>query len=121
MQAWLAGRGAPLDFAVGYAHAKRQQIEAMAEDIVDIASDETLDANERRLQVDTRKWLLSKLIPKTYGDKLDLTSDGKTLPSNSVAIDQRVQSIIAMAAARRSGSVELVTDGLDANALKMLE
>jgi hypothetical protein len=24
-----------------------------------------------RLQVDTRKWLLSKLIPKKYGDKVE--------------------------------------------------
>ena len=26
----------------------------------------------RRLQVDTRKWLLSKALPKVYGDKLEL-------------------------------------------------
>lgn len=27
----------------------------------------------RRLQIDTRKWLLSKLAPKKYGEKVDLT------------------------------------------------
>jgi hypothetical protein len=32
-----------------------------------------------RLGVDTRKWLVSKIAPKIYGEKLDLTSDGKGL------------------------------------------
>jgi hypothetical protein len=30
---------------------------------------------KQRLQVDTRKWLLSKLAPKKWGDKLELSSD----------------------------------------------
>ena len=29
----------------------------------------------RRLQVDTRKWMLSKMLPKIYGDKLSLEAD----------------------------------------------
>lgn len=35
----------------------------------------------RRLQVDARKWILSKMNPKKYGDKseLDLTSKGEKL------------------------------------------
>ena len=32
--------------------------------------------NHRRLQIDTRKWALSKMNPKKYGDKLDVTTDG---------------------------------------------
>lgn len=32
----------------------------------------------RRLKVDTRKWYLSKVLPKVYGDKLDLTTNGET-------------------------------------------
>ena len=30
---------------------------------------------KQRLQVDTRKWLLSKLAPKRYGDKITLAGD----------------------------------------------
>lgn len=33
-----------------------------------------------RLRVDTRKWYLSKVLPKKFGDKLDVTSDNKALP-----------------------------------------
>lgn len=36
----------------------------------------------RRLQVDARKWMLGKMQPKKYGDKLDLTSDGKSITSS---------------------------------------
>lgn len=31
---------------------------------------------KQRLQVDTRKWLLSKLLPKKYGEKVDLNHQG---------------------------------------------
>lgn len=85
-------------FLAQYARAKEESADAMAEDILDIADDGTNDLmwikrggedvqipdNEvlqrSRLRVDTRKWIMSKMKPKKYGDKLDLTSDGKTLP-----------------------------------------
>jgi hypothetical protein len=65
----------------------------MADDLVDIAdgksvewtraetedADGARDAVHRdRLRVDTRKWLLSKALPKIYGDKVALTdADGE--------------------------------------------
>lgn len=33
--------------------------------------------NRNRLQVDTRKWMLGKMNPKKYGEKVDVTSGGK--------------------------------------------
>ncbi|WP_336716287.1 hypothetical protein [Chryseobacterium mucoviscidosis] len=36
----------------------------------------------RKLKVDTIKWALSKMEPKKYGDKLDLTTDGDKLNSS---------------------------------------
>lgn len=32
-----------------------------------------------RLRIDTRKWMLSKMLPKIYGDKLDLTTKGEKI------------------------------------------
>jgi hypothetical protein len=76
-----------------YARAKEAGIEALAEDLLDIADDSTNDWVDRqfgettvrvvdneclqrsRLRVDTRKWLLSKLAPKKYGDKLQHSGD----------------------------------------------
>ena len=39
----------------------------------------------RRLQVDSRKWMIGKLQPKKYGDKLDLSSsDGSMTPQTNI-------------------------------------
>ncbi len=83
---WLAD---PLrsEFCQQYAHAKEVQLERMADEILSIADDSSADIttrynekgdpyevtdhdhiNRSRLRVDSRKWLLSKLIPKKYGD-----------------------------------------------------
>jgi len=60
------------DFAKQYARAKDIQLERMADDIVTIAdSAESDDHQVARLRVDTRKWLLSKLVPKKYGDRVE--------------------------------------------------
>ena len=79
------------DFADKYARAREDQAEFLAEEILSIADDGTNDTtqNERgsdienkewtnrsKLRVEARKWIASKLKPKKYGDKLDLTTDG---------------------------------------------
>ncbi len=84
------------EFSKQYARACEERTEAMAEDILDIADDGTNDTKvvtgkggeeyevtdndviqRSRLRVDTRKWLMSKMKPKKYGDKLDVTSGGE--------------------------------------------
>jgi hypothetical protein len=50
-----------------YARAKDDQCDLVADDCQDIA-DNCEDSNKARLQVDTRKWYLSKIKPKRYGD-----------------------------------------------------
>ena len=35
--------------------------------------------NRSRLQIDARKWILSKMNPKKYGDKTDITTNGKDI------------------------------------------
>ncbi len=90
------------DFAQQYARATEERTEAMSEDILDIADDGSNDlmtiqkgnqsyeienkevTNRSRLRVDTRKWLMSKMKPKKYGDKVDLTSDGKAIEGNTI-------------------------------------
>ncbi len=69
-------------FRSQYARAKSLQIEALVDEIIEIADDATQDViiNEQgnkicnaefiarsRLRIDTRKWLASKLAPKIYG------------------------------------------------------
>ena len=39
-----------------------------------------------RMRMDARKWLTSKIAPKLYGEKLDVTSDGEKLPASQTII-----------------------------------
>jgi terminase small subunit-like protein len=69
-----------------YARARERQLEAWAEEVLDKAdatSTEQGAVQRDRLSVDARKWLLSKLKPEKYGDRLDVTSAGKPLTSAS--------------------------------------
>ena len=61
-----------------YARARELQAEHYADEIIRIA-DTSEDPQKARLQVDARKWIASKLLPKKYGDKVDLTTNGKDL------------------------------------------
>ena len=89
------------DFRKQYDVAKQEATEAMSEDLLDIADNGVNDWMEvhygkdddaswrvngeaiqrSRLRVDVRKWLMSKMKPKKYGEKLDLTSAGEKLPT----------------------------------------
>ncbi len=75
-------------FVEMYKLARQAQAELMADEIVDIADDDAKDftrddngkrvvdhehVQRSRLKVDTRKWIISKLLPKIYGDKLQHT------------------------------------------------
>lgn len=82
-----------------YARARAILIEHMAEDTLDIA-DEAVGTTDngstdsgavakQRLQVETRKWLLSKLAPKKYGDKIEhdlKSSDGSMTPPKIITL-----------------------------------
>lgn len=57
------------DFAEQYARAQSDRVVAWSEEIVDIADNEKADTNRARLRVDTRRWLMSKMDPKKYGDR----------------------------------------------------
>lgn len=79
-------------FCQQYARAKEESADAMAEELLDISDESVKDAygadpkassavvQAQKLRVDTRKWLMSKMKPKKYQDKLDVTSDGKAIP-----------------------------------------
>jgi Asp-tRNA(Asn)/Glu-tRNA(Gln) amidotransferase B subunit len=60
-------------FAERYARAKQEAMELKSEEIeqiVDSVQKDTASIAKARLQVDTKKWLMSKLAPKKYGEKL---------------------------------------------------
>lgn len=92
------------EFSEQYARAREAQAEIWAEEAIDIADDGTNDymtitkGNEEynvedkevtsrsKLRVETRKWYLSKVLPKKFGEKLDVTSGGKVIKGNAIII-----------------------------------
>lgn len=70
------------EFAERYVRAREAATEDMLEDILEIADHPELDAQEKRVRIDTRKWAMGKLKPKKYGDKQTVdvgNKDGETL------------------------------------------
>lgn len=43
-----------------------------------------------RLQIDVRKWALSKMMPKKFGDKLDMTTGGEKLNTTPNIINVKI-------------------------------
>lgn len=78
------------EFADQYARAKQEGTDAWAEELHEIGDDvpeEKEAINKARLRIDTRKWLMSKMKPKKYGEKLDLTTDGEKLPTPIIPLN----------------------------------
>ena len=61
-------------FSAQYAMASETRMDCLADEILEIADNaSSADVPAARLRVDTRKWLMSKIAPKRFGDKVDLT------------------------------------------------
>ena len=79
---WTRGeRGASKEFVYRYARARESGYRGMAEDILAIADGSASlesghEVQAARLRVDSRKWLLSKMLPSEFGDRLDLNQSG---------------------------------------------
>lgn len=76
-------------FRDNYTRAKDNQADTNAEDIQELVADVRsgkIDPQSARVAGDLLKWSSSKLKPKKYGDKLDLTSDGKQMPAPIISI-----------------------------------
>lgn len=63
-------------FAAKYTRARSAQTEAMLEEMLEIADKDGLDPQEKRVRIDTRKWAMSKLHTRRYGDVQKLEHSG---------------------------------------------
>ena len=69
-------------FASRYTQAREALMDRWADDLIEIADDVTLEPNDRRVRTDNRRWLMSKLAYRKYGDKLVHSGD----PENPVLL-----------------------------------
>lgn len=88
------------EFQEKYTRAREVATEDMLEDILEIADNPTLDPNEKRIRIDTRKWAMGKLKPKKYGEKQTFehgNKDGETLKVDMSVDTQALTIAIAEA------------------------
>lgn len=72
------------DFRAQYAHAREEQADYYADQIIEIADTET-DNQRARNRIDARKWRAAKLLPKVYGDKVVTELQGGDKPVEIVS------------------------------------
>ena len=94
------------EFSDRYTLAREHQADFLFEEILDISDgdegDHLLDANgnptgranheninRSRLRVDTRKWVIARLAPKKYGDKVDFDPENNNWTVNGIPVKTR--------------------------------
>lgn len=109
-------------FAAQYARARDIGLDAMADELMEVADDARNDYMERedpnnhgyalngehvqrsRLRVDSRKWYLSKMAPKRYGERTqhELTgANGGPIEMDAGERSVRLSGLLSLAKARR--------------------
>jgi transposase-like protein len=63
------------NFAMRYQTARVLQVEAWSDLIIEIGNRDDLDAQEKRVRIDSLKWLMSRIVPKKWGDRLLVAGD----------------------------------------------
>ena len=69
-------------FGLRYRLARELQLDHWADLIIDIADEENRDPRDRQIRIETRKWIMSKLAPRRYGDRLLLAGE----PENPIRV-----------------------------------
>jgi hypothetical protein len=73
VQRWIVSDG---QFAVKYARARMAQADTLfdrMEEVEEQVSAGTMDSHAARVVLDSMRWRASKLAPKVYGDRLDVS------------------------------------------------
>lgn len=109
------------DFRNLYAQSRMEQAHYWSDEIVDISDDGSRDYKESgdrgpvvdmdhiarsRLRVDTRKFLMAKIVPKIYGDRIaqEITgADGGPVQMESSRTEAEKLEFVAMLAKAREG------------------
>lgn len=104
------------DFLHQYTRAKEESADAMADEVLDISDDGSNDWMEihrgdyqgwqvngealqrSKLRVETRKWLMAKMKPKKYGEKIDIDNRSEVTHRFQTLDDDKLDEAIKRAA-----------------------
>lgn len=109
-------------FAAQYAQAREDRADTLVDEMFEIAATATDDAyinvlkdgtqvakidgraiRRAQLEIDVRKWAAEKMRPAHYGNRLDITSGGRTIGAPIKDAAERLHQIMMAAMARRDG------------------
>jgi len=97
------------DFFTQYTRARDIGYRLLADEILEISDEVTLEAKydgedvkldlsagsvaRNRLRVDTRKWMLAKMLPKIYGEKIEIDQKTTLTDLTEEQIDARIKQL----------------------------
>lgn len=104
------------EFGRDMALARQVQAAVMADEVIEISDDATADVDKNgrvdfeviarsKIRTDNRKWLIAKLDPKRWGDKVqtDITSGGEKLEAKEISpLESARQVAFALELAKRA-------------------
>jgi hypothetical protein len=103
LQTWLQWQAEDATIADAIARAREHCADTLADECVTI-SDSVKDAtqfdsarvNAARLAVDARKWVASKLKPKTYADRIETVTSGALTVTHTISDDDRARALATL-------------------------
>tara|TARA_R110000868_G_scaffold275793_2_gene535475 strand:- start:809 stop:1279 length:471 start_codon:yes stop_codon:yes gene_type:complete len=112
VQRWIVSDGS---FAVRYARARTAQADTLfdrMEAVEEAVSAGTMDSHAARVVLDSMRWRASKLAPKVYGDRLDVSvSDTRISISGALAAAQsRLVDVVDVTPRLNASTVQTVQD-----------
>ena len=87
------------EFRQLFAHARELAVERWAEEILEISDDPHLDPLDKRVRIDARRWVMGKLAPRRYGDRVQIAGDPtaplvlSAVPDLSMCSDEELRII----------------------------
>jgi hypothetical protein len=86
-----------LGFSARYARARELQADALVDDILGIVDEHDVDPNDKRVRMEARKWVAGKIMPKVYGDKIEIDATVKMKDMPDDRVDARLAQLLGAA------------------------
>lgn len=82
------------EFVQNYTRAKEDQADYLVEEALTISDDLDIDAQHKRIMVDTRKWVASRFNAKKYGDKQYIETKDTTKDVSDEDLKERIAKLM---------------------------
>lgn len=83
------------EFCHNYTRAKEDQADYLVEECLEIADDVDIEPADKRIRVDTRKWIASRFNAKKYGDKQFIETKDTTDDVSDDDLNDRIKTLMA--------------------------